>query len=73
MIQLNNVFKQYGTKETATYALKNVNLHIEQGEFVAIMGPSGSEKSTLLHILGCLDVPTSGVYLLEGHSLKEKN
>lgn len=69
MIELQNINKIYGKGESATVALTNVNLKIEQGEFWAIMGPSGSGKSTLLNILGCMDVPTSGNYLLKGKNL----
>lgn len=69
IIELQNIGKVYGKGESATVALTNVNLKIEQGEFWAIMGPSGSGKSTLLNILGCMDVPTSGNYLLKGKNL----
>ena len=55
MIEIKNLGKAYGSKETATVALDHVNLAIGQGEFVAIMGKSGAGKSTLLHILGGLD------------------
>ncbi|GAA0545392.1 ABC transporter ATP-binding protein [Rheinheimera aquimaris] len=61
--QLNRVFR---TAELETTALNQIDLHIEQGDFVAIMGPSGCGKSTLLSILGMLDSPTSGAYLFEG-------
>ncbi len=69
MIELQNINKTYGKGESKTVALTNVNLKIEQGEFWAIMGPSGSGKSTLLNILGCMDIPTSGNYLLKGKNL----
>lgn len=69
IIELQNIGKVYGKGESATVALADVNLKIEQGEFWAIMGPSGSGKSTLLNILGCMDVPTSGNYLLKGKNL----
>jgi putative ABC transport system ATP-binding protein len=58
--------KQYETAAGAVPVLKDVSLTITPGEFVAVMGPSGSGKSTFMNILGCLDVPTSGAYVLNG-------
>jgi putative ABC transport system ATP-binding protein len=58
--------KVYGEGETAVHALREVDLTVRRGEYVAVVGQSGSGKSTLLNILGCLDVPTSGRYLLDG-------
>ncbi|MGV3761527.1 ABC transporter ATP-binding protein [Parapedobacter sp.] len=75
MIQLTNIFKWYNVGGTRSFVLKDINLHIDEGEFVSIMGPSGSGKSTLLHILGLLDEPDEGEYLLMDDSvlrLKEK-
>lgn len=66
MIELEEVHKVYGRGEAAVWALKGISLRIEEGEFVAIMGASGSGKSTCLNILGCLDVPTSGRYSFKG-------
>lgn len=68
---LEDVAKLYGKGEAAVWALKGVSLRIEQGEFVAVMGASGSGKSTCLNILGCLDVPTSGRYLFRGTEVNE--
>ncbi|MGH4008966.1 MAG: ABC transporter ATP-binding protein [Pseudonocardiaceae bacterium] len=66
MIQLENVSKAYQMGKVEVPVLHGVDLTINDGEMVAIMGPSGSGKSTLMNILGCLDVPTSGRYLLDG-------
>jgi putative ABC transport system ATP-binding protein len=66
VLDVRNVVKTYGDGETAVHALRGLSLVVERGEYVAIMGSSGSGKSTLMNILGCLDVPTSGRYLLDG-------
>jgi len=76
MIKTINLNKAFRTEEIETTALNNVNLHIQKGEFVAIMGPSGCGKSTLLNIIGLLDNPTSGEYYFDNHEvsgLKERN
>jgi len=64
--------KTYVIGEEPVHALDGVNVSVDEGEFVAIMGSSGSGKSTMLNILGCLDVPTSGSYLLDGTEVAER-
>jgi len=66
MIDLQNIYKIYETGDTTVHALDGINLHIDEGEFVAIVGQSGSGKSTCMNIIGCLDIPTSGKYILDG-------
>jgi len=66
LIELKDVSKVYGTGQAEMQALRGVALHIERGDFVAVMGPSGSGKSTCMNILGCLDTPTAGSYRFEG-------
>jgi putative ABC transport system ATP-binding protein len=70
MIDIENVSKIYQLGESEVRALDGVSIRIEKGEMAAIMGPSGSGKSTLMAILGCLDVPTSGVYRLDGDNVE---
>jgi putative ABC transport system ATP-binding protein len=66
LIALRGITKRFGQGAAAFEALKGVDLEVQQGDFVAIMGASGSGKSTTMNILGCLDVPTSGAYLFRG-------
>ena len=73
VIAVSGLRKTYGAGETAVHALRGVDLTVWPGEYVAIMGASGSGKSTLLNMLGCLDVPTSGRYLLDGFGVDKLN
>ncbi|HWY78856.1 MAG TPA: ABC transporter ATP-binding protein [Candidatus Sulfotelmatobacter sp.] len=70
IIQVSHLSKIYNTAAGETIALNDVSFSIKKGEFVAIMGPSGSGKSTLMHLLGCLDSPTSGMYILDGENVE---
>ena len=71
MIELKNISKKYGMQDNAFYALKNINIEIEDGSFIAIMGRSGAGKSTLLQIIGCLDVFDKGEYILDNYKIQE--
>jgi putative ABC transport system ATP-binding protein len=66
LITLAGITKLYGMGAYAMHALRGIDLHIDKGEFVAVMGPSGSGKSTCMNILGCLDTPSSGTYQFNG-------
>ena len=73
VIQLQEIKKVYLMGDTEVHALDGVSLEINKNEYVAIMGPSGSGKSTLMNIIGCLDTPTSGIYLFNGINVSEMN
>ena len=73
LIEIRDLRKIYSAGEEPVAALDGVSLKIDNGEFVAIMGASGSGKSTMLNILGCLDVPTSGSYLLDGVEVAKRS
>ena len=64
ILQMRDICKDYPMGKTVTRVLKNVDLDVTEGDYLAIMGPSGSGKTTLMNLIGCLDVPTSGSYLL---------
>lgn len=73
MIELEDLCRNFQVGNQTVHALDHVDLHISAGEYLSIMGPSGSGKSTLLNILGLLDTPTSGTYLLDGINTSTMN
>jgi len=73
MIKLKNIEKYYTNKFLKTYVLRNVNLEVEEGSFISVMGPSGSGKSTLLNIIGMLDTPSDGEYYFFDEAVHKMN
>src|SRR5437773_7026714 len=73
VIKLEQVHKVYHTGEVDVHAVRGVTLEVGSGEFVALMGASGSGKSTMMNIVGCLDRPTKGKYLLDGIDVSQLN
>src|SRR5438445_9734854 len=71
VIELENIHKTYTMGDVQVHALRGATLTIREGEFVAIMGASGSGKSTTMNIIGCLDRPTKGTYILDGQDVSE--
>ena len=73
ILRLTDICKDYQQGKEPVRVLKNINMTVHKGDYLAIMGPSGSGKTTLMNLIGCLDVPTSGTYVLEGQNLKNLN
>ena len=70
---MTDICKDYQQGKEPVRVLKNINMTVHKGDYLAIMGPSGSGKTTLMNLIGCLDVPTSGTYVLEGQNLRNLN
>ncbi len=73
LIELRGITKVFGTGKNAFRALRGVDFHVDHGDFISVMGASGSGKSTMMNILGCLDVPTSGEYYFMGQAVQNFN
>lgn len=73
VLSMKDICKDYYTGGEVQHVLKNVDLTVKKGEYLAILGPSGSGKSTLMNIIGCLDIPTSGEYVLEGDKIGDQS
>ena len=73
LLNLKNIYKNYGKEPLIVPVLKDVSLEVVQGDYVAIMGPSGSGKTTLMNIIGCLDRASLGTYLFEDEDISEMN
>ena len=73
MIDLKDITKTYDMGSVKVQVLNGISLHVDEGEFLAVIGPSGSGKSTLMNIIGCLDAPTGGEYYLDGKEISTYN
>ena len=73
LVEMKDICKDYPQGKETVRILKNISLQVEEGDYLAIMGPSGSGKTTLMNLIGCLDVPTSGEYLLTGENVTKAN
>lgn len=73
ILDMKGIVKQYIVGGEVSTVLKGIDLTVERGEFLAVLGPSGSGKSTLMNIIGCLDVPTSGEYILDGRQIGDED
>lgn len=71
IIEIKGITRDFPLGNETVYVLKGIDLHINKGEYVALMGPSGSGKSTLMNLLGCLDTPTAGTYVLNGKDVSK--
>ena len=71
LLEMKGVCKDYPLGKDVVHVLKDINLSIDAGDYVAIMGPSGSGKTTLMNLIGCLDVPTGGIYRLNGETISD--
>ena len=71
LLEMTDICKDYMQGKLVVPVLKHISLQVAEGDYLAIMGPSGSGKTTLMNMIGCLDVPTSGTYLLDGENIAE--
>ena len=73
ILEMQDICKEFPMGKSVTKVLNNVCLAVEEGDYLAIMGPSGSGKTTLMNLIGCLDMPTSGTYILNGKDITQCN
>ena len=71
ILSMKNIVKKYQLGEEEQTILKGIDLSVKKGEFLSILGPSGSGKSTMMNIIGCLDIPSSGEYILSGKDISK--